>query len=296
MLNSKGIQWLLKDKPATGGLILISLFVITAILAPILSPYDPVEMDLPNRLRGISREHWMGTDGFGRDVLSRIIYGTRLSLTTAFAVTVLITSIGVIVGGVAGYFGGLVDELLMRVVDILLAFPKIILALAIVAVLGPSLRNLVMALALTGWVSYSRVIRGLVLSFREKEFIQAAKAIGCGDPRILAHHIIPNVMAPVIVLATLDMGHVILSISALSFLGLGAQPPTPEWGAMLNEGRPFMQSAPHLMIFPGLMIMLTVLAFNLLGDGLRDALDPYYVRESVIYEQGKSDVPYQALR
>jgi peptide/nickel transport system permease protein len=269
------LRHLIKDKLAIAGLTIILLFLIIIVFAPLLVPYDPIELNLADRLQGVSGAHWMGTDGFGRDVLSRVIYGTRLSLTIALVLVVLTACLGVIIGGIAGYLGGIVDELIMRGVDILLAFPKLILALVIVAVLGPSLVNVIIAMAATGWVSYSRVVRGSVLSIKREEFVLAARALGCGSIHIFTSHIIPNIMAPVIVLATLDMGHIILSISALSFLGLGAQPPTPEWGAMLNEGRSFMQSAPHLMIFPGLMIMLTVLAFNLVGDGLRDVWDPY---------------------
>lgn len=278
MLSLRNLQRFLRDRLALGGIAFFSLLLVAALLAPVarlVSPYDPTEMDLPHRLQGISRAHWMGTDGFGRDVLSRIICGARLSLASALIVTALTAFVGAMLGGLAGYFGGIVDELVMRTSDVLLAFPQLILALAISAVLRPSVENVVLALTATGWVRYSRLVRGVVLSVKEREFVEAARAIGCSDLRILIRHIFPNAFSPILVLATLDTGHVILSISALSFLGLGAQPPTPEWGAMLNEGRPFMQSAPHLLIFPGLMIMLTVLTLNMLGDGLRDALDPY---------------------
>ena len=269
------LRYLVKDKLALTGMIIILLLLASMLLAPILVPYDPLELNMTDRLQGVNKTHWMGTDGFGRDVLSRVIYGARLSLTIAFILVMLSAGVGVIVGGIAGFFGGFVDELIMRCVDVLLAFPKLILALVIVAVLGPSLVNVMLAIAATGWVNYSRVVRGSVLSIKQDEFVLAARAVGCKNVRILTRHIIPNVLAPVIVLVTMDIGHIILAISALSFLGLGAQPPTPEWGAMLNEGRSYMQSAPHLMIFPGLMIMITVLAFNLVGDGLRDAWDPF---------------------
>lgn len=264
---------LAKEKLGLTGLAIIFLLLVLAAFGPLLAPYDPTELNVANRLQGVSTAHWMGTDGFGRDVLSRIIHGGRLSLAVALAVMLLTVGLGALIGGTAGYLSGIVDELVMRSVDILLAFPKLILALAIVAALGPSLPNVMVAMVATGWVEYCRVVRGSVLSAKQKEFVEAARAIGCGGPRILLRHVMPDVIGPVVVLATLDVGHVVLSIAALSFLGLGAQPPMPEWGSMLNEGRPFMQSAPHLMLFPGLMIMLTVLGFNLLGDGLRDALD-----------------------
>jgi len=268
------IQQLKKDKLAvTGAMIILSLMII-AILAPHITPYDPIELDLENRLTSPDRNHLMGTDNLGRDVLSRIICGARVSLGMAAVVVVIVMLLGIAMGTTAGYFGGVIDGIIMRLVDVLLAFPNIILALVIAGILGPSLTNVMIALAVVWWVSYARIIRGSVLSVKKKEFVEAARAMGCTDSYIAIRHILPNVLSPVIVLATLDMGHIILSIAALSFLGLGAQPPMPEWGTMLNEGKPFMETAPHLMIFPGLMIMITVLAFNFLGDGLRDALDP----------------------
>lgn len=268
------VQQLKEDKLAvTGAMIILSLMIIV-ILAPYITPYDPIELDLENRLASPDRNHLMGTDNLGRDVLSRIICGARVSLGMAAVVVVIVMLLGIAMGTTAGYFGGVIDGIIMRLVDVLLAFPNIILALVIAGILGPSLTNVMIALAVVWWVSYARIIRGSVLSVKEKEFVEAARAMGCTDSYIAIRHILPNVLSPVIVLATLDMGHIILSIAALSFLGLGAQPPMPEWGTMLNEGKPFMETAPHLMIFPGLMIMITVLAFNFLGDGLRDALDP----------------------
>ena len=268
------VQQLKEDKLAVTGAIIILSFMIIAIIAPYITPYDPVELDLENRLTSPDRNHLMGTDNLGRDVLSRIICGARVSLGMATVVVVIVMLLGLAMGTTAGYFGGVIDGIIMRLVDVLLAFPNIILALVIAGILGPSLINVMIALAVVWWVGYARLIRGSVLSVKEKEFVEAARAMGCTDSYIAIRHILPNVLSPVIVLATLDMGHIILSIAALSFLGLGAQPPIPEWGTMLNEGRPFMETAPHLMIFPGLMIMITVLAFNFLGDGLRDALDP----------------------
>ncbi|MGP8321233.1 MAG: nickel ABC transporter permease subunit NikC [Methanosarcinaceae archaeon] len=263
-----------KDKPAMLGIVIIVFFTLIAIFAPYIVPHDPLELNLEERLLSPSVDHPMGTDNLGRDVLSRVIYGTRVSLSMSAAVVTIIMVLGITIGTVAGYFGGVIDDVIMRVVDVLLAFPSIILALVIAGLLGPSLMNVMIALGAIWWVGYSRIVRGSVLSIKEKEFVEAARAMGCSDTYIVRRHILPNVLSPVIVLATLDMGHIILSIAALSFLGLGAQPPIPEWGTMLNEGKPFMESASHLMIFPGLMIMTAVLAFNFIGDGLRDALDP----------------------
>ncbi|MCD4844850.1 MAG: nickel ABC transporter permease subunit NikC [Methanosarcinales archaeon] len=275
------VQHLKEDKLAvTGAMIILSLTIIV-ILAPHIAPYDPIKLDLENRLSSPDRNHLMGTDNLGRDVLSRTICGARFSLGMATVVVVIVMLLGIAMGTTAGYFGGVIDGIIMRLVDVLLAFPNIILALVIAGILGPSLTNVMIALAVVWWVGYARIIRGSVLSVKEKEFIEAARAMGCTDSYIAIRHILPNVLSPVIVLATLDMGHIILSIAALSFLGLGAQPPIPEWGTMLNEGRPFMETAPHLMIFPGLMIMVTVLAFNFLGDGLRDALDPRMKEDAI---------------
>jgi len=268
------LQQLKSDKLALTGVIIILILAFIAIFAPYLSLYDPLEVNMANRLQMPSEEHPLGTDQLGRDLLSRIIYATYVSITAAALATLMIITFGVTIGAIAGYFGGIVDQAIMRIVDVLLAFPSLILTIAIAGILGPSLMNLIIAMTATGWVGYSRIIRGSVLSIKEKEFVEAARALGFGNLYIIARHIIPNVISPVVVIATIDMGHIILSITGLSFLGLGAQPPTPEWGTMLNEGKSFMTTAPHLMIFPGLMIMITVLAFNFLGDGLRDALDP----------------------
>lgn len=275
------VQQLKKDKLAVTGAIIILSLMIIAILAPYITPYDPIELDLENRLTSPDRNHLMGTDNLGRDVLSRIIYGAHISLGMAAVVVVIVMLLGLAMGTTAGYFGGVIDGIIMRLVDVLLAFPNIILALVIAGILGPSLTNVMIALGAIWWVGYARIIRGSVLSVKEKEFVEAARAMGCTDSYIAIRHILPNVLSPVIVLATLDMGHIILSIAALSFLGLGAQPPIPEWGTMLNEGKPFMETAPHMMIFPGLMIMITVLAFNFLGDGLRDALDPRMEEDAI---------------
>ncbi|MCL0059918.1 ABC transporter permease [Dehalococcoidia bacterium] len=261
-----------KHRLAMIGAAIILALVLIAVLAPFIAPHDPIEQNLEHRLLSPNTEYLLGTDNLGRCILSRLIHGASVSLQIGVMVVGIAAFVGVTLGLIAGYRGGLTDELIMRIVDILLAFPGIILALAIAGILGPSLYNVMLALAVIGWTSYARVVRGAVLSVKEKEFVEAARALGTGEARIMFRHILPNVMAPVIVMATLGMAHVILAAAALSFLGLGAQPPTPEWGSMLNDGRAFMRSAPHLTIFPGLAIMVTVLAFNFLGDALRDIL------------------------
>ena len=274
-LKNKLFSYLLTiDKLAWIGLVIILFFIALGILAPFLVFNDPTEIDLTQRLLAPNGEFWLGTDHLGRDVFSRLLYGIRTSLSTAFLVLIFSMLVSIIIGTIAGYFGGKIDQLVVGVIDTLLAFPGLVLALVIAGLLGPSLVNLMIALAVTHWVGYARIVRGMVMSIKEQEYILAARACGAGDLHIILAHILPNIISPVLVLATLDMGYIILSISGLSFLGLGAQPPTPEWGAMLNAGRPYMQLAPWLMFFPGMAIFLVVLAFNLLGDGLRDIFDP----------------------
>jgi len=271
------------NKLALFGVIIIFLLIFIAIFAPFIAPHDPVDQELKKRLSSPSSEYPLGTDHLGRCILSRLIYGARISLPIAMAVIGITFAIGVTIGAISGYLGGVTDEIIMRIVDVLLTFPGLILALAIIAALGPGIFNAGIALVVVGWAGYTRIVRGSVLSVKEKEFVEGVRALGASDFYILVRHILPNVIAPVIPLAMLGIGYVILAVAGLSFLGLGAQPPMPEWGAMLNDGRAFMRSAPHLMIFPGLAIMVTVLAFNLLGDGLRDALDPRArMREKVI--------------
>jgi len=281
MKSSKklALQQLKKNKIAIIGLIIIITLAFIALFAPFIAPHDPIEQNLEKRLLPPCREYPMGTDDLGRCLLSRIIYGARVSLQLGVIVVGIITVIGVTLGLISGYYGGIVDEIIMRLVDVVLAFPGIILALAVAGALGPGLFNVMLALAMVGWTGLARVVRGSVLSVKQKEFVESARALGCSDLHIMTRHILPNVMAPVIVLATLDMAFIILAAAGLSFLGLGAQPPTPEWGSMLNSGRAFMRTAPHLTTFPGLAIMVAVLAFNFLGDGLRDALDPRQQRE-----------------
>ena len=265
---------LVRDRLALLGLVILVMIALMALTAPLVARHDPVEIDPVNKLERPSLEYLMGTDNLGRSIWARVVWGARLTLGTATVAMVMILLVGVVVGLVAGFYGGRVDNIIMRVVDIVLAFPSLILALAIAGMLGPSLVNVLIGIVLVGWATYARVVRGMVLSVREKEYIEAARALGIPPRQLATQHILPNVISPVVVLASLDMGGLLLSISALSFLGLGAQAPEPEWGRMLNDARPFMQIAPHTMIFPGLAIFLSVMAFNLLGDGLRDALDP----------------------
>ena len=260
---------------AVVGLVIVGAMAFVAIAAPVIAPADPAAVDAARRLAPPSPDALLGTDNLGRDILSRIMWGARLSLGTAALATVLILTIGVGIGLVSGYYGGLIDDLVMRVVDVILAFPALILALAIVGVLGPGIGSVMIGVVSVAWADYARVMRGLVLAARERQYVEAARATGVPDPRILLRHLLPNVFPPIIVLSSLEMGGLILAVSALSFLGLGAQPPTPEWGAMLNDGRAFIAAAPQLMIYPGLAISIVVVGFNLLGDGLRDALDPH---------------------
>jgi len=275
----KTFKRLLRNFAFTSGLLLTVVLVLVALAAPLLSPFDPNVQDTSRRLEGPSRQHLLGLDDLGRDVLSRIIWGARVSLRVGFSVVVLAALIGITLGAISGYFGGLVDTAVMRFTDILLAFPGILLAIALVAVLGPKLNNVILALATIGWVSYARLVRGQVLKVREMEYVTAAKALGARSPRVIVLHVLPNVMNPVIVMATLGLAGAILAEAALSFLGLGVQPPTPSWGAMLTAGRRYLGLANHLAIFPGAAIMLAVMGLNFLGDGLIDALDPKYRKQ-----------------
>lgn len=256
------------------GAVIVSTLGVVALVGPVLTPYDPAAQQLPNRLQPPSLAHPLGTDQFGRDMLTRIIYGARFSMGIAVAVTAIRVVIGTGVGLVAGYAGGVVDEALMRAVDIQLAFPGLILALVIAGILGPSLQNLMIALAVVGWATYARVVRGSVLSVKERDYVAAAKLNGTPRHRLFSRHLLPNVINPVIVIATLNLGTVVLATAGLSFIGLGAQPPTPEWGTMLADGREYIRQASWIVNAPGIAIALTVLGFNLLGDGLRDLLDP----------------------
>ncbi|HEX8170364.1 MAG TPA: ABC transporter permease [Thermoanaerobaculia bacterium] len=275
----KTFKRLLGNFAFTAGLVLTLLLVLSALAAPLLAPYNPDVQETARRLEAPSHAHPLGLDDLGRDVLSRIVFGARVSLRVGFSVVVLASLIGVTLGAIAGYFGGAADVIVMRLCDILLAFPGILLAIALVAVLGPSLNNVILALATIGWVGYARLVRGQVLKVREMEYVTAAKALGAKSPRVIVLHVLPNVINPVIVMATLGLAGAILSEAALSFLGLGVQPPTPSWGAMLTAGRRYLGLANHLAIFPGAAIMLAVMGLNFLGDGLIDALDPKYRKE-----------------
>ena len=248
--------------------------VIAAVMGPWLVPFDPNTQELALRLTGPSATHWFGLDELGRDILARVLSGARISLLVALVVVCISATVGIVVGSIAGYCGGWIDEGVGRLIDILLAFPGLLLAIALVAALGPSLTNVVFALSLIGWVAYARLVRAQALRTRELEFVEAARALGATTSRILIRHVIPATLPAVIVQATLGMGGVILAEAALSFLGLGVQPPTPSWGTMLNDGRGHLLDAPHLTIFPGVAIAMVVLGFNFLGDGLQDVLDP----------------------
>lgn len=256
------------------GLLVIGAAVLAALLAPLLSPQSPTEQVLAEGLQGPSLQHPFGQDRLGRDLLSRTLYGSRISLWVAIVAVTVSLALGLLVGATAGYLGGGVDELLMRLADILQAFPGILLAIAFAAVLGPSITNVVIALSLIGWVGYARLARGQVLVAREMEYVAAARALGARGPRIVLHHLLPNIVGPILVEASFGFAHAIVAEASLSFLGLGAQPPTPSWGAMLNEARQYLLVAPHLTLFPGGAVMFTVMGFNFLGDSLRDLLDP----------------------
>ncbi len=262
-----------KNKLALIGACIILALLFSAAFAPLIAPYDPLKQNISKGLSPPGKSHWFGQDKLGRDLLSRVIYGSRISLWVGISTTSISLLIGVTIGSISGYYGGGIDELFMRVVDILMAFPGILLAIAMVAVLGPSLNHVILALCLIGWVGYARLVRGQVLYLRELEYVAAARAVGAAPAQIILRHLIPNLIAPVIVEATFGMAGAILAEASLSFLGLGAQPPTPSWGSMLNEGREFLLLAPHHTTFPGLAIMVVVLGFNFLGDGLRDYLD-----------------------
>jgi len=260
---------------STAGTVMIAVFVICAIFAPWLAPHDPASIDLPSRLMGPSSAHWFGTDELGRDILSRIVYGARISMLVGTCVVATSLTLGLIFGSIAGYYGGFLDRFLnVIVMNAFMSFPGILLAIAFVAFLGPGLFNLVLALSIGGWVGYARLVRAQVLAVREREFVEAARALGASDVRIIVRHILPNIIQPVIVQAAIGMAGAILAEATMSFLGLGVPPPTASWGSMLNDGRSHLFDAPHLVLFPAAAVMLAVLSFNFIGDGLRDYLDP----------------------
>lgn len=268
------LRRLLRNRRAWVGGVITLTFVVVAAFAPLLVPYDPFRQNTQNRLQAPSSQNVLGTDELGRDVLSRIIYGSRVSLLVAVMAVVVSLVVGVALGAVAGYYGGVLDNVIMRVVDLFLAIPAIVLAIALVAVLGSSLWNVVIALGATGWVQYARIVRGQMLSLKEHEHVVAARALGSSASRIILQHMLPNTASAIIVVATLSLATMIVSEASLSFLGLGVPPPEPTWGGMLNTGRRFLRVAFHISVFPGLAIMITVLGINLLGDALRDVLDP----------------------
>ncbi len=274
-MQNEVIKRLLKDKAAVVGALILIVVLLVSLLAPVIAPYNPDQIDLGNRLKPVGTNgHVLGTDELGRDILSRLLWGGRISVAIGFFAVLFAMVWGVLVGLFAGYYSGMFDTLAMRFMDILLAFPYVLLAIAIIAALGPGLINAMLAIAIVGIPYYARIIRGTVLSLKEKEFIEALKALGASDLRIIFKHILPNSLGPLVVAATLDVGWMIVAASGMSFLGLGAQPPTSEWGLMLSLGRKYIRVAPHLSLLPGMMIFLVVLSLNLLGDGLRDALDP----------------------
>jgi peptide/nickel transport system permease protein len=258
---------------ALGGIILIAL-VAAAFTAPLLTPYEPLEMNPVDRLQPPNVRHWLGTDVFGRDMLTRILFGSRISLQTGLISVTIALLIGVPLGLASGFYGGLVDRSMMRLVDLMLTFPGILLALVLIAILGPDLFNAMLAVGISASPTFARVVRAAVLSSKEQTYVEAARAVGCTNARIMLRHILPNTVAPIIVLGTLGVAGAIIAAAALSYLGLGARPPQPEWGALLSEGRNYLRVAWWMTTFPGLAIMIAVLSINLLGDGLRDALDP----------------------
>jgi ABC-type dipeptide/oligopeptide/nickel transport system permease subunit len=265
---------LLRQPTVALGALIVAVALVAAVFGPLLAPNSPNAIDPAHIFASPSGSHLLGTDNLGRDEFSRVLYGARISVLTSVAVSAAILLVGVAVGALSGLAGGFVDGLIMRVVDLLLAFPGLLLALAVAGVLGPSLLHLAIAMAAVWWVEYARLVRGLVLSVREEPYVEAARALGLPGFRIATHHVLPNVFPAVMVLATIQTGRLLLALAALSFLGLGVQPPTPEWGAMLNDAKDYLAPAPQLMVWPGVAITITALGFNLLGDGLRDLLDP----------------------
>ena len=263
-----------KNKLAVAGLIIIFILIIAAILAPVIAPYGYDDQDYSATLIRFSKEHILGTDNLGRDILSRLLYGSRVSLTIGFISVGIGLIVGGLVGAIAGYYGGVLDDVLMRIVDIIMAIPSIILAISICAALGPGLVNTMIAVGISSIPNYARILRSSILSIKQQEFVEAATAIGASDARIIAKHIIPNSLSGLIVQASMGVGRAIISAASMSFVGLGIQPPNPEWGAMLSFGRTYFRDYGYMVLYPGLFIFIAVLSMNLIGDGLRDALDP----------------------
>ena len=263
-----------RNRLALAGGAVVALLVVLGVAGPWIAPHDPLAQDLAKSLQGPSLEHWFGTDSFGRDIFSRVLYGARISLLVGVASQAIAFALGVLLGVVSGYYGGRIDNLVMRLADVTLAFPTLLLLIAITAAFRPSLVVVFVAIGVVGWAGLARLVRSQALVVRELDFVQAARALGLRDARLLARHVLPNCLAPAIVAVTLGMAGAILLEAALSFIGLGAQPPTPSWGSMISDGRDFLRTAPWISVFPGLAIGLVVLGFNLFGDGLRDAMDP----------------------
>jgi peptide/nickel transport system permease protein len=268
------LRRLARNQLAVAGALILAVVVFAALFAPFLSPMDPLEMAPTKLLQPPSAEHWMGTDEFGRDVLSRVIWGARISLYVGLLSVTIAVVVGVTLGLIAGYYGGLIDDAIARVLDVIFAFPTILLALGIVGMLGPNLTNAMIAIGIVYTPLYARLTRGTTLSVKERDFVEAAVVAGAGTPRILRRHVLPNVAAPLIIQTSLSLSLAILAEASLSFLGLGTQPPDPSWGTMVKTGQRLIELSPWPVVFPGLAIVLAVLAFNLLGDGLRDVLDP----------------------
>lgn len=268
------MRQLMKNRRAVVGGIILLVIIFMAVFAPYVTPYDPVRQDIRNRLQPPSREHIFGTDHFGRDTFTRVVFGARLSLRVGFLSILIAIVIGCFLGLIAGYYGGMLDNIIMRLMDVLMALPGFLLALAIVAALGPGLENVIIAIGISYIPSFARLMRSSVLTIRELDYVSAAEAIGSSDARIIFRHILPNSLNPIIVMATLSLAGAILSAAGLSFLGMGAQPPTPEWGSMISSARPYLRVSHWSVTIPGLAIFITVLCLNLVGDGLRDALDP----------------------
>ena len=265
---------LVRDRAAMVGLVVVALLAVVAVAAPAIVPYDPNDQSFRIKLEAPSVEHWLGTDEFGRDILSRILMGTRVALGVGIVPVLMALAAGVTLGLISGYYGGVIDQVLMRVIDVMLAFPWLLLAIGIMAILGAGIQNVVIAVAIVYIPAFARIVRGSVLSIKEKEYVEAARAMGQPTSRIIVRHVLANAWAPIIVLSTLSIGQAIIYAAGLSFIGLGTQPPDADWGVMLTSGREYLRDAPWLGFFPGLAILITVLAFNLFGDGLRDALDP----------------------
>lgn len=264
-----------KSKVAIAGLVILTLLILMAVFADVLVDYDvAIAQNMPEKLQGPSPTHWLGTDGFGRDILARIIHGSRISLSIGFVSVIVSLVIGGAIGSIAGYYGGTLDIIVMRFIDVLMAIPSMLMCICVVTVLGPGMSNLLVAITISYVATFCVIVRSSILTIKNSDYIEAARATGVGTFRIILKHIIPNTMGPIMVQATLSIGSVILSAAGLSFVGLGVMPPTPEWGAILTEGKEFIRTAPHIVLFPGIAIMLAVMSLNFLGDGLRDALDP----------------------